>query len=148
MGTDDETAHAWACILERLKQLYADGYTQQEIGDLIGVRKATVSRWLSKEIGGERNTFGDIMRYAKRLNIPPNNLIAEELFTKPFAPSTLPPPQKHSKSKTKDGFKQISFDAPDWMIEQLSQKAGQLGINRQALIKMWLADKLSIPEVH
>jgi hypothetical protein len=42
------------------------------------------------------------------------------------------------------GFEQkrVNVDFPAWMIQSLDQEAHKLGVSRQALIKMWLADKI------
>jgi hypothetical protein len=39
-----------------------------------------------------------------------------------------------------DAQKFISIPIPVWMINSLDEEAKRLGINRQALIKVWLAD--------
>jgi hypothetical protein len=36
----------------------------------------------------------------------------------------------------------LSVDAPAWMVERLDREAGRLGITRQSLIKVWLAERL------
>lgn len=36
----------------------------------------------------------------------------------------------------------LSVDAPTWMVERLDREAGRLGITRQSLIKVWLAERL------
>ncbi|MDQ6993070.1 MAG: hypothetical protein Q9M31_06305 [Mariprofundus sp.] len=38
--------------------------------------------------------------------------------------------------------KSISIDLPIWMIQQLDEEANRVGVSRQAIIKMWLADRL------
>ena len=38
--------------------------------------------------------------------------------------------------------KQIDLTMPRWMIEGLDREASRLGIDRQAVIKSWLANKL------
>ena len=39
--------------------------------------------------------------------------------------------------------KRINVDFPLWMVKSLDKEARHLGITRQSLIKMWLADKIS-----
>lgn len=39
-------------------------------------------------------------------------------------------------------IKRVNVDFPEWMIESLDKEAHRLGITRQALIKVWVADKL------
>jgi hypothetical protein len=36
----------------------------------------------------------------------------------------------------------LSVDAPSWMVEMLDREARRLGITRQSLIKVWLAERL------
>ena len=38
--------------------------------------------------------------------------------------------------------KRVNVDFPAWMVESLDQEAKRLGVTRQSLIKMWLAEKL------
>ncbi len=45
------------------------------------------------------------------------------------------PNQKH---------KRINVDFPLWMVEELDRASGRVGVTRQSLIKMWLADKLAL----
>jgi len=41
-----------------------------------------------------------------------------------------------------EDIKRINIDFPVWMINSLDKEAKHIGISRQAVIKMWLADKL------
>ena len=43
------------------------------------------------------------------------------------------PLQKHRR---------VNVDFPAWMIESLDKEAGRLGVTRQAIIKIWLAERL------
>jgi hypothetical protein len=36
-------------------------------------------------------------------------------------------------------------DFPAWMVDSLDREARRLGVTRQSLIKLWLADKLGQP---
>lgn len=36
----------------------------------------------------------------------------------------------------------LSVDAPAWMVDRLDREAERLGITRQSLIKVWLAQRL------
>ena len=38
--------------------------------------------------------------------------------------------------------KRVNVDFPVWMVQSLDKEAHRLGVTRQALIKLWLADKL------
>lgn len=39
-------------------------------------------------------------------------------------------------------IKRVNVDFPTWMVESLDREARKLGVTRQSLIKLWLADKL------
>jgi hypothetical protein len=39
--------------------------------------------------------------------------------------------------------KRVNVDFPAWMVDSLDREARRLGVTRQSLIKLWLADKLS-----
>jgi hypothetical protein len=41
--------------------------------------------------------------------------------------------------------KRVNVDFPAWMVESLDREARRLGVTRQSLIKLWLADKLGQP---
>jgi hypothetical protein len=38
--------------------------------------------------------------------------------------------------------KRINIDFPKWMVDRLDKEAKHLGVSRQAIIKLWLAEKL------
>ena len=38
-----------------------------------------------------------------------------------------------------------NVDFPAWMVDSLDREARRLGVTRQSLIKLWLADKLGQP---
>lgn len=38
--------------------------------------------------------------------------------------------------------RRVNVDFPDWMIRALDHEAKRLGITRQALIKLWIANQL------
>lgn len=38
--------------------------------------------------------------------------------------------------------RRVNVDFPTWMIESLDREAGRLGVTRQSIIKMWLAERL------
>lgn len=41
--------------------------------------------------------------------------------------------------------KRVNVDFPTWMVESLDKEAQRVGVTRQSLIKMWLADRLAQP---
>jgi hypothetical protein len=38
--------------------------------------------------------------------------------------------------------RRVNVDFPSWMISRLDQEAKRLGVPRQSLIKIWIAEKL------
>ncbi len=36
----------------------------------------------------------------------------------------------------------VNVDFPAWMVESLDREADRLGVTRQSLIKMWIAERL------
>ena len=42
--------------------------------------------------------------------------------------------------------KKVNVDFPIWMIESLDRTAHRLGVTRQSVIKMWLAERLEREE--
>ena len=38
--------------------------------------------------------------------------------------------------------KRVNVDFPTWMIVSLDREAGKLGVTRQSIIKVWLAERL------
>ena len=43
--------------------------------------------------------------------------------------------------------RRVNVDFPAWMVDSLDREARRLGVTRQSLIKLWLADKLGQPTV-
>ena len=39
--------------------------------------------------------------------------------------------------------KRVNVDFPTWMIESLDKEASRLGVTRQSIIKVWLAERLA-----
>jgi hypothetical protein len=48
-------------------------------------------------------------------------------------------------STTRPGRKiqRVNVDFPTWMIEQLDREAERLGVTRQSIIKVWMAERLA-----
>ena len=38
--------------------------------------------------------------------------------------------------------KRINVDLPEWMVASLDEEAKRLGVTRQSIIKVWLAERL------
>lgn len=41
--------------------------------------------------------------------------------------------------------KRVNVDFPAWMVGSLDREARRMGVTRQSLIKLWLADRLAQP---
>ena len=44
--------------------------------------------------------------------------------------------------KPNEEIKRINVDFPIWMVQSFDRRAKHLGVNRQSVIKMWIAEKL------
>jgi hypothetical protein len=42
--------------------------------------------------------------------------------------------------------KRVNVDFPTWMVHSIDREARRLGVTRQSLIKLWLADRLASAE--
>lgn len=38
--------------------------------------------------------------------------------------------------------KRVNVDFPEWMVQSIDRHARRLGVTRQSLIKLWMADRL------
>ena len=38
--------------------------------------------------------------------------------------------------------RRVNVDFPQWMVESLDREAARLGVTRQSIIKVWLAERL------
>lgn len=45
-------------------------------------------------------------------------------------------------TRTMQAQKRVNVDFPTWMIESLDREAMRLGVTRQSIIKVWLAERL------
>ena len=45
-------------------------------------------------------------------------------------------------SRVMQAQKRVNVDFPKWMIESLDREAKKLGVTRQSVIKVWLAERL------
>jgi len=41
--------------------------------------------------------------------------------------------------------RRVSVDFPTWVVEALNKEARRLGVTRQSVIKVWIAERLSKP---
>lgn len=44
--------------------------------------------------------------------------------------------------------RRVNVDFPIWMIESLDKEASRLGVTRQSIIKVWLAERLENQQSH
>jgi hypothetical protein len=44
--------------------------------------------------------------------------------------------------------KRVNVDFPTWMIDSLDREASKLGVTRQSVIKVWLAERLQATTSH
>lgn len=51
-----------------------------------------------------------------------------------FDPSTATRPNRRQK--------RVNVDFPVWMVEELDREADRLGVTRQSIIKVWIAERL------
>ncbi len=42
----------------------------------------------------------------------------------------------------------VSLDIPTWMLDSLDKEAARIGISRQSIIKVWLAERLETVSSH
>lgn len=45
-------------------------------------------------------------------------------------------------SRPNQAQKRVNVDFPTWMIESLDREASRVGVTRQSIIKIWLAERL------
>ena len=45
-------------------------------------------------------------------------------------------------------LKSVNVDFPEWMINSLDKEASRLGVTRQSIIKVWLAERLEAVEAN
>jgi hypothetical protein len=44
--------------------------------------------------------------------------------------------------KLKTDTKKVNVDFPEWVIEALDEEAKKIGVTRQSIIKVWIAERL------
>ena len=47
-----------------------------------------------------------------------------------------------SAKRPNQDHKRVNVDFPRWMVSQLDAEARRVGVTRQSIIKMWLAERL------
>ena len=53
-------------------------------------------------------------------------------------------PYLELSTKNRPGLKQrrVNVDFPDWMLNSLAREASKIGVTRQSIIKMWIAERI------
>ncbi len=54
----------------------------------------------------------------------------------------IPELDSSSVRKVNQEQKRVNVDFPLWMVDSLDREAGRIGVTRQSIIKLWLAEKL------
>ena len=44
--------------------------------------------------------------------------------------------------------KRVNVDFPTWMVDSLDREASRIGVTRQSIIKVWLAERLESQSLH
>ena len=118
---DKEAAHGWKVVMQSINELRSNGATLQDIGKKLGVSKGTVSRWISENRGGEKNSFGDMVRYATKLGISP-----QEMF----------------------GMQAVEPDAFDMAVgAELAENMQMSGLTNQQIAAQSLLSELCVAEI-
>ena len=70
--------------------------------------------------------------------------VSTEDFDRAFDAGEDVTPHLDFERATRPGLaaRRVNVDFPAWMVEGLDVRAAHLGISRQALIKMWIAERL------
>ncbi|MEA2036814.1 MAG: CopG family antitoxin [Nanoarchaeota archaeon] len=50
--------------------------------------------------------------------------------------------------KLKTETKKVNVDFPEWVIESLDKEAKKIGVTRQSIIKVWIAERLKEEAEH
>ncbi|MFT7234032.1 MAG: hypothetical protein ACI8TA_003261 [Cyclobacteriaceae bacterium] len=48
--------------------------------------------------------------------------------------------------RTNYELKRVNVDFPSWMIQSLDRESKKLGVTRQSLIKIWIAERIEVKE--
>ena len=51
-------------------------------------------------------------------------------------------------NKLKTDTKKVNVDFPEWVINALDQEAKKIGVTRQSIIKVWIAERLKEEAAH
>ncbi|XTI73146.1 type II toxin-antitoxin system BrnA family antitoxin [Acidithiobacillus sp. AC3] len=62
------------------------------------------------------------------------HLVAWDVYSKARQPGLQP--------------RRMNVDFPEWMIEAMDKEAKRLGVTRQSIIKVWIAERLEKAQAH
>jgi len=48
----------------------------------------------------------------------------------------------------KTDTKKVNVDFPEWVVESLDEEAKKIGVTRQSIIKVWIAERLKEEALH
>lgn len=51
-------------------------------------------------------------------------------------------------SRPNQPLKRVNVDFPGWMVKSLDREASRIGVTRQSIIKVWLAERLEAGEAN
>ena len=51
-------------------------------------------------------------------------------------------------NKLKTDTRKVNVDFPEWIIQALDQEAKKIGVTRQSIIKVWIAERLKAEANH
>lgn len=51
-------------------------------------------------------------------------------------------------NQLKTNTKKVNVDFPEWVIQALDQEAKKIGVTRQSIIKVWIAERLKAETDH
>ena len=51
-------------------------------------------------------------------------------------------------TRLKTDTKKVNVDFPEWVIAALDQEAKRIGVTRQSIIKVWIAERLKVEADH
>lgn len=51
-------------------------------------------------------------------------------------------------NKLKTDTKKVNVDFPEWVIDALDEEAKKIGVTRQSIIKVWIAERLKAESDH
>ncbi len=88
------------------------GYTQEELAELVGVKKSAVAKWENGRVSEIKRS--NLKRLSEALGLNPNELVGSELQTKK-------PPDNSGLSERKKAFIEIVKQMSEAELDRLDQ---------------------------